>query len=808
MEAQNPEILNMPMLPMRGLVIFPGVTINFEAARPRSIRAIEHAVQNKVPLFMVSQKDPKSEELHEKDLFSYGTIAYVRQALNFGGIMRVTVEGTDRARLSRIWQEDPYARVEVERLAPVPYRADDPASVALLRQARDTFENYANASAPMITPDMMLNVMTEEDFGTLADFMTENAVQGSDERQRILETLDPRERLEAATVMVANEIEVLEASQQVQEQLQQQIDRNQKEYVLREQLRMLREELGEDSESSEMEEYRKKIAKLQLSEEDTQKLLTEVSRLEKMQQMSPEAGVVRTYLDTVLELPWNKFTRERINVEAARKVLDADHYGLERVKNRILEYVAVRQLAPQLKGQIICLVGPPGVGKTSVGKSIARALNRKYARLSLGGVRDEADIRGHRKTYVGAMPGRIMTALKQAGSKNALLLLDEVDKLGQDYHGDPASALLEVLDSEQNNAFRDHYIEIPFDLSDVLFVVTANTTSTIPRPLLDRMEVIELTSYTDEEKVMIARQHLLPKQLKAHGLRKTQLKIEDDVLRELIDGYTRESGVRNLERELAGLCRKTAMKLVENPEERKVTVLHDNLEALMGPRKFHPTVVSSCEVGVVNGLAWTEVGGELLEVEVSVVEGTGAIELTGNLGDVMKESAHAARTYIRSCARSLGIDPMFYKNRDIHIHFPEAAVPKDGPSAGITVTVAMISALTRIAVAPELAMTGEVTLRGRVLPIGGLREKTMAALRNGIKTVIIPKANEPDLAEIDPIVRAALTFIPADSMDTVLKHALVSQPVPLTETSEAHESQPVPQDAHSIPAGRTVTLTQ
>ena len=543
--------------------------------------------------------------------------------------------------------------------------------------------------------------------------------------------------------------------------------------MLREQLKVLQQELGEDPNGDgEIFEYRQKIAQAKLPKPVEEKLLKELGRLEKQPYGSAEAGVLRNYLDVCLELPWEKKTRERVDVDAARKVLDADHYGLEKVKERILEFLAVKQLAPDLKGQIICLVGPPGVGKTSIAMSMARALHRNLGRLSLGGVHDEAEIRGHRKTYVGAMPGRIIEAVRQAKSRNPLLLLDEIDKLGSDHRGDPSSALLEVLDAEQNGSFRDHFLELPFDLSDVLFVTTANTTDTIPRPLLDRMEVIELTSYTDEEKLQIAKGHLLPKERKRHGLKAAQLKLTDDAIREIIRGYTREAGVRVLERKLAALCRKAAMKLVEG-KVKSIHVTGDSLEEFWGVRRYHPERLPLGEqVGVVNGLAWTSVGGELLEVEVNVVPGTGKIELTGNLGDVMKESAHAALSFIRSRAAQLGVEAEFYKTKDIHVHFPEGAVPKDGPSAGIAITTAMVSALTNTPVRREIAMTGEVTLRGRVLPIGGLKEKTMAAYRSGMKTVILPAENRKDLEEIDPTVRSALHFIPVEQVDAVLSEAL------------------------------------
>ena len=533
---------------------------------------------------------------------------------------------------------------------------------------------------------------------------------------------------------------------------------------------MLQQELGED-EDTELSDYRTKIMARQLTEEVEQKLLKEVDRLAKQSYASAEASVIRNYLDVCLEMPWGEETKERASVTAARKILDRDHFGLEKVKERILEFIAVRQMNPEAKGQIICLVGPPGVGKTSVAISVAQALNRKLARLSLGGVRDEADIRGHRKTYIGAMPGRIVNAISQSGSMNPLLLLDEIDKMGSDYRGDPSAAMLEVLDSEQNYAFRDHFLEIPLDLSRVLFITTANTTSTIPRPLLDRMEVIELTSYTDEEKMEIASRYLLPKQMKEHGLSRRVLRVSDEAIREIIAGYTRESGVRNLERTMGKLCRKTAMRLVTR-EARRAAVTAENLEEYLGPRRYLPPKLDQDPVGVVNGLAWTEVGGELLEVEVNVMEGSGKLELTGNLGDVMKESAQAAVSCIRSRAVQLEVDPEFYKNRDIHIHFPEGAVPKDGPSAGIAITTAVVSALTGRKVRSDVAMTGEVTIRGRVLAIGGLKEKTMAAKRSGIHTVLIPRENQRDLTEIDPVVRESLRFITAETIDDVLPQAL------------------------------------
>ena len=587
---------------------------------------------------------------------------------------------------------------------------------------------------------------------------------------------------------------MLRLESDIQEKTRSALDQNQRDYYIREQIKVLQDELGEADEASEFENYIQSIKNLHLSEELEKKLLKDVDRLKKQPFGSSEGAVLRNYLDTVLDLPWNQKTKERVDVAAAKKILEHDHFGLEKVKERILETIAVRQMAPEMPPQILCLVGPPGVGKTSISYSIARSLNRKMARISLGGVHDEADIRGHRKTYVGAMPGRIMAAMAQAGSANPVLLLDEIDKMGSDYRGDPSAALLEVLDAEQNHTYRDHYLEIPFDLSDVMFITTANTLDTVPRPLLDRMEIIELGSYTDEEKLMIAKNHLIPKQLKKHGLKKQQLRISDDAIREIISCYTRESGVRNLERAIGEICRKTDMQLISQEESKRISVTGSNLETFLGVRKYLPDrLPCTDEVGLVTGLAWTSVGGETLEVEVNVMDGSGKLELTGNLGDVMKESAHAALSYIRANAQKLGVAPDFYKTKDIHVHFPEGAVPKDGPSAGVTVCTAMVSALTGVSVRRDVAMTGEISLRGRVMRIGGLKEKTMAALRHGIRTVIIPKDNERDLEEIDQTVRRQLNFISAQTVDTVLEAALNRQvelrPGILTELPEEMASK-------------------
>lgn len=764
----------MPALALRGLTVFPQMLLHFDVGRQASIQALDESMASGQPIFLVAQRELAVESPQEKDLYSIGTICNVRQILRLpGDNVRVMVEGVSRGRLCLLPKTTPYLNALVEELpAEQPVRRST-RTEALIRQTYELFERFIEL-APKMTPDVLLSVLSSEDPGYIADYIAQNLPMRTGDKQAILEELRPVRRLERLCQSLRREVEILELEQEMQGKVREQLTRSQRDYVLREQLKVLQQELGEEGAGgdSEIAEYRQRIAKAKLPQEVADKLTKEVGRLEKQPFGSAEATVLRNYLDTVLELPWGKRTKERVNVEAARRVLDADHYGLEKVKERILEFLAVKQLAPGLKGQILCLEGPPGVGKTSIAMSMARALNRKLARISLGGVHDEAEIRGHRKTYVGAMPGRIINAISQSGSSNPLLLLDEIDKLGYDHRGDPASALLEVLDGEQNASFRDHFLEVPFDLSDVLFVTTANTTETIPRPLLDRMEVIELNSYTDEEKLQIAKRHLLPKELKRHGLARTQLKVSDGAIREMVASYTRESGVRVLERKMATLCRKAAMKLVEGAC-KSVSITERDLEEYLGAPRFHPEREALAQrVGVVNGLAWTSVGGELLEVEVNVVPGSGKVELTGNLGDVMKESAHAALSFIRSRASQLGIDGDFYKNRDIHVHFPEGAVPKDGPSAGIAITTAMVSALTDTPVKPGLAMTGEVTLRGRVLAIGGLREKTMAALRNGIKTVIVPAENEKDLEEIDQTVRAALHFILVEQVDQVLAAAL------------------------------------
>ena len=762
----------MPILALRGLTVFPDQTIHFDVGRVKSILALEAAMKSDQHILLIPQKDLLVDDPKFSDLFSVGVIAHVKQVLKTQNEnLRILVTGLHRAKIMEVTQTAPYLAGYVESIPshPVPENAR---SLALRREAAAVYGSYMDLAEQPVQV-IHLKIMGSNDCGFIADTIAQNSGIEFRDKCQLLAQLNPVRRLETALKLLKQEVEVLQLESRIQEKTKANIDQNQKDYYLREQIRAIREELGEGDDDSEFENYTARICSLNLDEVHEKKLLKDVDRLKKQPFGSQEAAVLRNYLDHVLELPWNTTTKERVDVASARKILEQDHFGLEKVKQRILETLAVRQMAPQMPPQILCLVGPPGVGKTSISYSIARCLNRKMARISLGGVHDEADIRGHRKTYVGAMPGRIMAAMAQAGSRNALLLLDEIDKMGQDHRGDPSAALLEVLDAEQNHSYRDHYLEIPFDLSDVMFITTANTLDTIPRPLLDRMEVIELGSYTDEEKLMIAKDHLIPKQLKKHGLKKSQLRITDDAIREMIHCYTRESGVRNLERLYAEICRKAAMKLLEQENTKRITVTGSNLEEFLGTRKFLPDrLPCTDEIGLVTGLAWTSVGGETLEVEVNVMDGSGKLELTGNLGDVMKESAHAALSYIRANAQKLGIATDFYKTKDIHVHFPEGAVPKDGPSAGVTVCTAIVSALTGVSVRRDVAMTGEISLRGRVMRIGGLKEKTMAAMRHGIRTVIIPKDNEPDLAEIDQTVRRQLNFISAQTVDTVLEAAL------------------------------------
>lgn len=798
MTSEPNTITTMPVLALRGLTIFPNMLLHFDVGRGTSIKALDEAMAEGLPIFLVAQRDLTVEEPGEKDLYTIGTVSTVKQILRLPGEnVRVMVEGSSRGKLVSLSKTTPFLQGEVEVLSVPEHTRNTPRTEALIRSTYELFERYAELS-PRMTGDVLISVLSSEDPGYIADYIAQNIAMRASDKQAILEELHPVRRLSKLAHALGREVSILELEQEVQSKVREQLADNQRDYVLREQLKVLRQELGEgENGDSEQDEYRARIEKAGLPEEAAKKAEKELARLSKQPFGSAEATVIRNYLDVLLDLPWNKRAKERTDVAAARKILDADHYGLQKVKERILEFLAVRQLAPELKGQVICLVGPPGVGKTSIAMSVARATGRKLTRISLGGVHDEAEIRGHRKTYVGAMPGRIIDGIRRAGSHNPLLLLDEIDKLASDIHGDPASALLEVLDGEQNSTFRDNFLEVPFDLSEVFFITTANTTDTIPRPLLDRMEVIELTSYTDEEKLQITKEHLLAKERKRHGLKKSQLKLTDDAIRALITGYTRESGVRVLERRVAALCRKATMKIISE-DVKQVSLTASDLEEFLGPRRYHPDHRETGKlVGVVNGLAWTQVGGEMLQVEVNVVPGSGKVELTGNLGDVMKESARAALSYIRSRTQRLGIEEDFYKTKDIHVHFPEGAVPKDGPSAGITITTAMVSALTGAPVRQDIAMTGEVTLRGRVLAIGGLREKTMAALRNGMKTVLIPADNVGDLEEIDQTVRAALRFEPVEHVDQVLSVVLEMEGTRALPDLEA-VSEPAQGTVHSL----------
>jgi len=784
----EPVTLNIPVLALRGLTVFPHMTLTFDVERPFSIHALERAMEADQDIFLVTQREIGVNAPQEKDLYEIGTLSHITQILRLSkNSLRVMVEGRRRARLRRLWQTEPFLQGNVELLEEMePSEAflRSPRTEALLRQSWNLFGEYIEL-AGNVSEEIVTTVMDCRDVGYLADFIAQNISLRYTDKQEILEELAPFIRLRKLNGFLARECNVLGFEHEMESKIRDQLAQSQKDQILRTQIRVLQHELGEEDTDDEIDAYRQKIKALELSEDTEKHLLKEVSKLAKQPFGSAEGAVIRNYLDVCLEMPWNTYTRERVSVDAARKVLERDHFGLEKVKERILETIAVRQMNPKGKGQIICLVGPPGVGKTSIAISVATALNRKLARLSLGGVRDEADIRGHRKTYIGAMPGRIIEAISRSGAMNPLLLLDEIDKMGNDYRGDPAAALLEVLDSEQNHSFRDHFLEIPVDLRGVMFITTANTTDTIPRPLLDRMEVIRLSSYTDEEKLQIARNHLLPKQLEEHGLKKGNLRIGDDVLRAIIRDYTRESGVRLLERRLAAVCRKADMRLLKG-DVKRITVTENDLPKLLDCQPYPPVLhTDKEEVGVVNGLAWTEAGGEILEVEVNVMEGSGKLELTGNLGDVMKESAHAALSCLRSRSAVLGIESDFYKTKDIHVHFPEGAVPKDGPSAGIAMATAMLSALTNRKIKASVAMTGEITLRGRVLSIGGLKEKTMAAMRNGIGTVLIPKDNMRDLEEIDQTVRAALHFIPVSTVDEVFANALCPEASVLCEERPA-----------------------
>ncbi len=749
---------------MRGLVAFPKMVMHFDVAREKSVASIEKALKEGGKLFLVTQHETYVDNPKASDLYKVGVVAEIKQVLKLpDNIMKVLVEGVYKANLLRLIDDGETLQAEVKR-TPTYSRAkvDEVEAEALMRSIKDVFERYASFF-PKMPKELLASVMTQDDPIKLFETVTFNCNLNYRDKQTLLEESNILNKLSVLFACLSSEVEILGLENLINEQTKNSIDKGQKEYYLREQMRIIQEQLGEDDQD-EAFSYINDLVELKIDEESREKLLKEADKLVKLPPASQEAFVIKNYLDTILDLPWGKYTKSKMSMEKAQDILEKEHYGLKKVKERILEFLAVHMLNPDIKGQIICLAGPPGIGKTSIAKSIAKAMGRKYARVSLGGVRDEADIRGHRKTYVGAMPGRIITALQQAGSANPLI------KLCSDIKGDPSSAMLEVLDSEQNNAFRDHFIEVPFDLSKCVFITTANNVSAIPGPLLDRMEVIELPSYTAEEKFHIA------KQLKEHGLKGTQLKIEDDALDEIIQYYTKEAGVRGLERYIASLCRKAARKIASG-EAKRVTVKAKEIETWLGVKKYLPDLSSrQDQVGVVNGLAWTSVGGVLMPLEVIVLKGSGKIEVTGSLGDVMKESAKIAVSYVRSVADKYGIDPEFYKNCDIHIHAPEGAVPKDGPSAGVTMTTALVSALSGMPVRADVAMTGEITLHGKVLPIGGLREKTMAAFKAEIGTVIIPSQNTSDLEEVDDVVKNAIKFVSADDLSTVLDTALITKP--------------------------------
>ncbi|GAW30509.1 endopeptidase La [Carboxydocella sp. JDF658] len=770
--AASKENKTLPLLPLRGILVFPHMVIHLDVGREKSIRAIDEAMTQERLIFLTTQKEAQNDNPGPEDVYAIGTIAEVKQLLKLpGGTIRVLVEGLARARIRKYIAEEPFFQVEVEEH--MDEERKTPETEALMRTLLNQFEQYVKISKK-IPPETLAGLINLDEPGRLADIIASHLSLKVEEKQAILEAFSVAERLEKLCEIVGKELEIVELERRINIRVRKQMEKSQREYYLREQIKAIQKELGEkDERVAESEEYREKIKAAKMPKEVEEKALKEVERLEKMPPMVAETAVIRTYLDWLLAMPWAKETRDRIDIKRAEQILDEDHYGLEKVKERILEYLAIRKLAKKMKGPILCLVGPPGVGKTSLVKSIARALERKYIRMSLGGVRDEAEIRGHRRTYVGALPGRIIQGIKQAGSKNPVFCLDEIDKMSMDFRGDPSAALLEVLDPEQNANFVDHYLEVPFDLSKVMFITTANNLYSIPRPLLDRMEVIHVSGYTEEEKVQIALRYLLPKQVKEHGLKPEQLQVSENVIRRIIRQYTKESGVRNLERQVAALCRKAARQIVqEEAETVKVTV--QNLEQYLGiPRFRYGTAEKANEVGVATGLAWTEVGGDTLAIEVSLMKGKGKLTLTGKLGDVMKESAQAGFTYVRSRAEQLGIDPEFHENTDIHIHVPEGAIPKDGPSAGITMATALASALLNKPVRCDVAMTGEITLRGRVLPIGGVKEKVLAAHRAGITTVILPSENKKDLEEIPANVRKKLKFVLVDHMDQVLKEAIV-----------------------------------
>lgn len=765
----------LPVIPMRGMVLFPYMNLNFDAARDISVKALEAAMENNSIVFLATQKDINTEKPTFNDIYEVGTVAIVKQIMRMpGGITRVIVKGLNRGVIITPLETSPYLKADITEYNEEydSYDYHGTTKDAYKNRLKKSYEEYFSQN-PKLSAENFMQVMSIKNLSELCDVIAAEVDMDIEKRQELLEEFDIYERTETLVTEIQNQLEILRVEHQIAQKVKERIDKNQREYYLREQLKVIREELGDsDGITEEVEAYTAKIKKLKTTKEVKEKLLKEVDKFSKMPPSSAESSVERNYLDTVLELPWNKLSKESFDIDNAKKILDEDHYGLEKVKERVLEYLSVRQLTKGKNGTILCFVGPPGVGKTSVAKSIARSLGRKYVRISLGGIHDESDIRGHRKTYIGAMEGRIIAAMKEAKTKNPLILFDEIDKMGADYKGDPSAALLEVLDYEQNSEFRDHYIEVPFDLSQVLFITTANSLDTVSRPLLDRMEIIELSGYTSDEKFHIAKNYLLKKAITNNGLNQNNISITDGVIKKIIENYTKEAGVRKLEQQIGKICRKAAKELIESGK-KTIRITEKNLSDYLGNERYQYDMMNEKdEIGIARGLAWTSVGGDTLSIEVNVMPGSGKVELTGKLGDVMKESAMAAISYIRANSKELNISENFYKTKDIHIHVPEGAVPKDGPSAGITMATALVSALTNKFVRNDVAMTGEITLRGRVLPIGGLKEKSLAAFRAGIKDIIIPDKNKPDIDDIPTEIKKKLNFIPVSNMDTVLHNAL------------------------------------
>ncbi len=765
----------LSVLPLRGVLVFPNMVLHLDVGRERSISALERAMMKDNRILLLTQKDAKVDEPTKEDLYAVGTVANIKQMLKLpGGTIRVLVEGLNRAELKELFSDELFLEAEVEIIEDDSKKT--PEIEAQMRSVLYQFEEYIKLSRK-VPPETLTTVSDIEEPGRFADVIASHLSMKILQKQEMLEAIDPKKRLEKLGEIMGREMEILEIERKINLRVRKQMEKTQKEYYLREQMKAIQKELGEkDERMAEAEEYREKIAEAKLPEEVEEKALKEVERLEKMPPAAAEGIVIRTYLDWLLELPWSLETEDRLDLDMAEQILDEDHYGLLKVKERIIEYLAVRQLAEKLKGPILCLIGPPGVGKTSLAKSVARALERNFVRISLGGVRDEAEVRGHRRTYIGALPGRIIQGMRQAKSKNPVFLMDEVDKMSTDFRGDPSAALLEVLDPEQNNSFSDHYIEVPFDLSQVMFITTGNTSYNIPQPLLDRMELIHIPGYTEEDKVEIARQYLIPKQLKEHGLSEENLELSEGAVRRIIREYTREAGVRNLERSISAICRKVAREVVKD-RDREVKLTKQNLQKYLGiPRFRYGSAEKDDEIGVATGLAWTESGGDLLSIEITLMKGKGKMTLTGQLGDIMQESAKAAMSYIRSRADELGLDEDFYEDVDIHIHVPEGAIPKDGPSAGIAIATALASAFTRTAVRKDVTMTGEITLRGRVLPVGGVKEKMLAAHRAGIKHMLMPAENRRDLSDIPQNVRRKVEVKLVEHMDEVLDMALLKMP--------------------------------